>query len=96
MTMLFGAALLVGFVMLLAWVAAATVAGSVEGHEHQDPERYLGVVGRSVMAAFLGFGMAGLSSLYAGWPVPLVVVASLGGAGALVGVGVWLGPSGVE
>ena len=96
MTMLFGTALLVGFVMLLVWVAAVTVAGSVEGHQHQDPERRFGAVGRSVMAVFLGFGMAGLSSLYAGWPVPLVFVASLVGAGTLVGIGIWLGPPEVE
>lgn len=94
--MLFGAALFVGFIMLLVWVAAVTVAGSVEGHEHQDPERRFGVIGRSIMAASLGFGMAGLSSLYAGWPSAAVVAVSLAGAGALVGIGIWLGPTRIE
>jgi CHASE2 domain-containing sensor protein len=96
MTALFGAALFIGFSMLLIWIAASMVAGSVDGHEHQDPEKRFGVIGRSVMSGVFGFGMAGLSSLYAGWPVPLVFVSAVFGAVALIGVGIWLGPSQVE
>ncbi len=96
MTALFGAALFLGFSMLLVWVAATIVAGSVEGRGHQAPEQRFGVVGRSVMAGVFGFGMAGLSSLYAGWPVPVVIASAVFGAAALIGVGIWLGPNQVE
>ena len=96
MTALFGVALMIGIIMLLLWIAGTSIAANVQGREQLDPERRFGVVGRSVMAAFLGFGMAGMSSLYAGWPVPMVIFSSVLGAVGLVAVGIWFGPQEVE
>jgi hypothetical protein len=91
-TALFGIPLLLGFLLMLAWMAATAVARSVEGWERVDPERRLGTSGRFVLAGMIGFGMAGLSALYAGWPDPLAVGAGFVGAAGLIGVSVWLGP----
>ncbi|MDK1018050.1 MAG: hypothetical protein QGD89_01415 [Actinomycetota bacterium] len=92
MTALFGMALLIGIVMMLAWIAATAVAANVEGWANVDPERRFGSEGRFILAGVLGFGMAGLSSFYAGWPPPVALGASLVGAAGLVGVSIWLGP----
>lgn len=92
MTALFGIALLAGVVMLLAWIVATGIANTVEGWQGVDPETLIGAKGRSVIAGAVGFGMAGMSSLFAGWPVPASVVAAAIGAGALIAVGIWFGP----
>ncbi len=93
MTALFGTILLVGVLGLLVWVAATGVAHSVDGWAGADPETRFGQVGRSVLAAFLGFGMAGMSASFAGWSPILALVGGLAGATALVTVGFWLGPN---
>jgi len=92
MTALFGTTLLIGVLGLLVWVAATGVAHSVDGWDGVDPETRFGRVGRSILAAFLGFGMAGISASYADWSPVLALIAALAGSTALVAVGFWLGP----
>ncbi|GMQ98733.1 MAG: hypothetical protein BMS9Abin17_1260 [Acidimicrobiia bacterium] len=93
MTALFGTILLVGVLGLLVWVVATGVAHSVDGWGGVDPETRFGRVGRSVLAAFLGFGMAGMSASYADWSPILALIGALAGATALVTVGFWFGPT---
>jgi hypothetical protein len=93
MTALFGTILLIGVLALLAWVAATGVAHSVGGWDGVDPENRFGSLGRSVLAALLGFGMAGMSASFAGWSPMLSLIGALAGAAVLVAVGFWLGPA---
>jgi len=76
----FGVALAVGFLAVLGWIAAVAVADSVDGWEGVDPDTRFGLNGRRVVAGVLGFGMAGLSAAYAGWPIPLATGAAVVGA----------------
>ena len=92
MTTLFGIPLLIGFLLMVGWIAATAVAATVEGWEGVDPEHRFGRTGRFVVAGLFGFGMAGISALYAGWPHLLAVGAGVLGAAGLTGVSVWLGP----
>lgn len=77
---------------MLGWIAATAVAATVDGWEGVDPDRKFGRSGRFVLAGTLGFGMAGMSSLYAGWPHAAAVGAAILGAGGLILVSIWLGP----
>ncbi len=86
MRAVFGVALALGSLALVAWIAAVAVAGSVRGWEGVDPDKRLGRGGRGVVAAVFGFGMAGLSAAYAGWPTPAATAAALVGAAAAVAV----------
>ncbi len=92
MTALFGIPLLLGLVLMLVWIAATAVAGTVEGWENVDPEHRFGRSGRFVLAGVIGFGMAGISTLYAGAPHMLAVGAGVAGSIGLVSVSTWLGP----
>lgn len=92
MTALFGLPLLLGFVLMVIWIAATAVAGQVEGWEGVSPEERFGRTGRYVLAGTIGFGMAGISALYAGWPDVLSVVAGLAGAVGLIVTSTVLGP----
>lgn len=92
MTALFGIPLLFGLTLLLVWLAATAVAGTVEGWQHVDPEHRFGRRGRFALAGLIGFGMAGLSALYAGWPELLAIGAGLAGTAGLIGVSIWLAP----
>jgi hypothetical protein len=85
MRAVFGLALAIGAVALVAWIAATAVAGSVEGWDAVDPDARFGLIGRRVVAAVFGFGMAGLSAAYAGWPAPVALGAAV--AGAVVAAG---------
>ena len=85
----FALALGLGFVAMLGWIAASAVAASVDGWEKVDPDARFGLVGRRVVAAVLGFGMAGLSAAYAGQPMALATLAAVAGAalgGAIAGM----------
>lgn len=92
MTALFGIPLLIGLILMLGWVAATAVASTVDGWDGVDPDRRYGRTGRFVLAGMIGFGMAGISTLYAGWPHLLAAGAGVLGAAGLVGVSIWLGP----
>jgi len=91
-TALFGIPLLIGFLLMVGWIAATAVAATVEGWERVDPELRFGRTGRFVLAATIGFGMAGISALYAGWPPIGAVGAGVLGVVGLIGVSIWLGP----
>ncbi len=89
MRAVFGFALGFGAVALLGWIATVGIAGSVEGWEKVDPDTRFGVTGRRVVAAVFGFGMAGLSAAYAGWPIAVATIAAIAGAivaGAVAGL----------
>jgi hypothetical protein len=76
--------LVAGVLMALAWLVAVAVGAWVEGWEFADPERRFGPNGRSVVAGFVGFGMAGMSATFAGWHPILALIAAVLGAAALV------------
>ena len=80
MRAVFGSALGFGTILLLAWIVAVAVAGSVGGWEKIDPDARFGLTGRRVVAAVFGFGMAGLSAAFAGWPMVVATLAALAGA----------------
>lgn len=84
MRALFGIALAAGFLGLLGWIVAVAVSDSVDGWESVDPAERFGSTGRRILAGVLGFGMAGLSAAYAGWPMAGATVAALAGATAAV------------
>lgn len=92
MTALFGLPLLIGFVLMIAWIAASAVAHQVDGWEAVDPDSRFGKPGRYVLAGIIGFGMAGISALYGGWPDLLAVAAGVGGAVFLAVVSTVFGP----
>ena len=92
MTALFGIPLMIGFILMIVWVGATAVAATVDGWQGVDPDRRYGRTGRFALAGMIGFGMAGISSLYAGWPPLLTVGAAVLGAVGLIGVSIWLGP----
>lgn len=79
---LYGAALLLGVVALIAWLVASAIAESVRGWDWLDPERRPGPLGRPMIGGLVGFGMAGLSASFAGWPTWAAALAALAGAGA--------------
>jgi len=86
MRAVFGFALGFGSVAVLAWIAGVAVAESVEGWGKVNPDLRFGLTGRRVVAAVFGFGMAGLSAAYAGWPMAVATLAAV--AGSVVAVAV--------
>lgn len=92
MVPVYAIALFVGFLMLLAWIVGVAVGTWVEGWEFADPERRFGFVGRSIVAGLVGFGMAGMSASFGGWPPALAVLGALAGAAAMVAVARLFGP----
>ncbi|MGI9586199.1 MAG: hypothetical protein ACR2N7_11475 [Acidimicrobiia bacterium] len=92
MTILFAVPLAVGIVLMLTWIGATAAASSVDGWGDYDPEARVGPTGRFVVAFLIGFGMAGISALFAGWSDVLSIVAGLAGGAALIGASRWLGP----
>ena len=80
MRAVFGLALGLGIIMLLAWIVAAAVAATVDGWDNVDPDVRFGLAGRRIVAAVFGFGMAGLSAAYAGWATPVAALAAVAGA----------------
>ena len=93
MTILYGSVLLVGLLLGGVWLVMIAIAGMVDGWEHVDPELRWGFKGRSVIAALIGFGMAGISVLYTTLPDFVSLLGALGGAAALVAVARYFGPS---
>lgn len=92
MTAVYAIALLTGALLLLGWVVATATAGAVAGWEVVNPERRFGAKGRGVVAALLGFGLAGLSASFAGWSTLVALLAGLGGGAAVWAVSRVLGP----
>lgn len=88
----YGVAVVVGFLSLLAWIALTAVAANVPGWDRHDPERTVGPWGRRAIAGTMGFGMAGLSASFAGWPSAAAFVAAVVGAVGLSLTVEWLAP----
>ncbi len=81
-----------GLVALLVWIALTVFANTVAGRQSVDPERRFGSIGRLGVAAVFGFGLAGMSASFAGWPWFAALAAALAGA---IGAGLvarYLGP----
>ncbi|MEA3501320.1 MAG: hypothetical protein U9R47_00985 [Actinomycetota bacterium] len=92
MVPVYAVALFSGFLMLLAWIVGVAVGAWVDGWEFADPERRFGVVGRSIVAGVLGFGMGGMSASFGGWPPALAIFGAVAGAAAMVIVARVVGP----
>ena len=92
MTALYSVVLSVGVVALIMWIVAVAASTMVESWAGWDPEARFGTTGRSVLAFVLGFGVAGISSAYAGWASVLTLIAAVVGGAVMVGVAMWLGP----
>ncbi|MDH3539531.1 MAG: hypothetical protein OEP52_06025 [Acidimicrobiia bacterium] len=75
----YATALIVGFLLLLLWAGA--VALNESGAIEFDPDERFGGAGRGVVATLVGFGMAGLSATYGGWPAVAAGAAAMAGAG---------------
>ncbi len=84
MTALYAIATVFGVAGLVAWTLLRGLRPD-GGVARFDPEARFGPSGRLVVAGVTGFGLAGMSSTFAGWSTPLTVVAAFAGA-ALVGV----------
>jgi len=76
----YGVALVVGFIALIAWVIAVAASRTDTG----NPEQRFGVRGRRVVGALVAFGMGGLSAAYGGWPAWAAAIAAFVAAGAAV------------
>lgn len=77
--------LVMALVGLIGWIVAAALAVNL-GRPRLDPERRFGGVGRRVVAATFGFGIAGLSAEYSplglAWPLALALAVAGGAAAA--------------
>ena len=82
MTLVYGLAIFLGACGVLIAVAL-----SVSPDRPGLPARL-----RHVLLAVLGFGLAGMSASFGGWPAGLAVVAGLGGAALLVALGIRYAP----
>lgn len=80
MTPVYAVTLAVGVVLLFGWIAALAISEIVEGWDGVDPEKRFGKPGRLAVAALTGFGLAGMSSTFAGWQTGFALVAALFGA----------------
>ena len=92
MTVVYAVVLAVGFVALLIWIAQTAIADTVSGWDRIDPEVRFGSRGRYAVGAAIGFGLAGMSATFAGWPVVAAIGAAVGGAAFLVAVASRYGP----
>lgn len=90
MTLLFALPLLIGIVGLITWIGVTALARMSDQYAHLDPERRFGARGRFALAFILGFGMTGISALYAGWAAWLSVAAGLVGGAVLAAVAGWV------
>lgn len=69
MVWLYAVALVVGLVLLTAWILAHAHAKN-EGKARLDPEIGIGIRGRRVVTSLVAFGMAGLSAEFSPRDIP--------------------------
>lgn len=83
--------LVIGVAALLAWVMTSAFATNIE-RPSIDPEVRLGVGGRRMVAAMVGFGMAGMSAEFSprGISWPLALVLAVAGAAAAAWYAGWV------
>ena len=92
MTAVFAGVLVIGLLLLVAWIILTAVSGMVDGAARFDPDRWAGRASRVIVAYLVGFGMAGMSAAFGGWEDLAAIAAAGVGGLALAGVSVWLGP----
>lgn len=89
MLTVYAVALGLGFLTLVAVILASAFVTNVR-RDDRDPNRRLGVKGRMLIGATLGFGMGGVAAEFSpldiSWPLALVI-AILAGALAVIWVG---------
>ena len=78
----------VGLTALIVWIFMRGLAHA-EVLVRFDPEQRVPNL-KLAVAGLLGFGMAGLSSSYAGWEPALTIVGALAGAVAAAGYAKWV------
>lgn len=78
MRVFYAVTLAVGLVALIGWIVASALAENVDSI--RSPDRIFGAVGRSLVAAVAAFGLAGMSSSYAGWPTAATIAAAVAAA----------------
>ena len=93
MTAAFAIPLVLGIVLLLVWIGLGAASSMVPAWEGWDPDTRFGSVGRMVVGGAVGFGMGGISALYAGSAGWLALVAAVAGAGVLAFASSAFGPS---
>jgi len=78
----------VGLTGLIVWILVRGLA-QAEVLVRFDPEQWVPNL-KLAVAGVLGFGMAGLSSSYAGWEPAVTIVGALAGAAAAAGYAKWV------
>ncbi len=84
----------VGLTTLIVWILMRGLAHA-EVLVRFDPEQRVPTL-KLAVAGMLGFGMAGLSSSYAGWDPALTIGGALAGAGAAAWYAHWVDEDMVE
>jgi hypothetical protein len=91
MVKVFAIALVVGVILMIAWIFATYLAGNVDRWRF-DPEERFGKPGRRLVAGLMGFGLAGMSAEFSpfdlSWPAALAL--AIAGAGALAWYAGWV------
>lgn len=85
MVKVYAVVLVIGVIALLGWIMARAFSVNID-RPSLDPEARFGVAGRRVVAAMVGFGMAGMSAEFSprdiAWPLALVLAVLGSGAAA--------------
>lgn len=89
MTAVYAVATTVGALVLIGWMIAHGLAAAA-GRADRDPEERFGIGGRRVVAAVVGFGIAGMSAEFASIDIPAPGVFGLAAVGA-AGAAAWAG-----
>ena len=83
MVKVYAIVLAAGVLLLIAWIFATYLGGTVAEWKRFDPEERLRKPGRRIVAGLVGFGLAGMSAEFSpfdlSWPVGLVL-AVVGGS----------------
>ena len=80
-----------GAVGVLVWIFLGVTSSSVKGKADLDPEERFGTIGRSVVAAVVGFGLGGMSASFAGWSTFLALLGAVAGAVLMTAAARYLG-----